>query len=186
MVGAAWHSPAGCLFSPGSSPGPSLMPPVWTGSGGSSGRTVGHTGAAGALCASLAGRTPGTSQRLLLGLRPDHFLVHDCWLHRRSPGAGVSSAWALAHDGAQPSCPAPRGLDPRDKQSVLGHRATWGLMACAVLGGLMGWVTGSLFQTLGRGSWSCNSCIRMPALPSAQEPVCPADRPSFPLRGVNT
>ncbi|XP_042117017.2 inositol-tetrakisphosphate 1-kinase isoform X3 [Peromyscus maniculatus bairdii] len=42
----------------GSSPGPSLMPPVWTGSGRSSGRTVGHTGVARGLCAPLAGRMP--------------------------------------------------------------------------------------------------------------------------------
>ncbi|XP_029413828.1 inositol-tetrakisphosphate 1-kinase isoform X3 [Nannospalax galili] len=41
----------------GSSPGPSLMPPVWTGSG-RSGRTVGHTGVAMGLCGSLAGRMP--------------------------------------------------------------------------------------------------------------------------------
>ncbi|XP_073923384.1 inositol-tetrakisphosphate 1-kinase isoform X3 [Castor canadensis] len=42
----------------GSSPGPSLMPPVWTGSGRSGGRTVGHTGVARGLCAQLAGRMP--------------------------------------------------------------------------------------------------------------------------------
>ncbi|KAF0873347.1 ITPK1 kinase, partial [Crocuta crocuta] len=42
----------------GSSPGPSLVPPVWTGSGRSGGRTVGHTGAARGLCAPVAGRTP--------------------------------------------------------------------------------------------------------------------------------
>ncbi|XP_004754852.1 inositol-tetrakisphosphate 1-kinase isoform X1 [Mustela nigripes] len=42
----------------GSSPGPSLVPPVWTGSGRSGGRTVGYTGAARGLCASLAGRMP--------------------------------------------------------------------------------------------------------------------------------
>uniref|UniRef100_A0A8D0N468 Inositol-tetrakisphosphate 1-kinase n=1 Tax=Sus scrofa TaxID=9823 RepID=A0A8D0N468_PIG len=41
----------------GSSPGPSLVPPAWTGSG-RSGRTVGHTGAARGLRAPLAGRTP--------------------------------------------------------------------------------------------------------------------------------
>ncbi|XP_076979518.1 inositol-tetrakisphosphate 1-kinase isoform X2 [Tamandua tetradactyla] len=41
----------------GSSPGPSLVPPVWTGSG-RSGRTVRHTGAAGGLCAPLAGKKP--------------------------------------------------------------------------------------------------------------------------------
>lgn len=34
------------------------MPPVWTGSGRSSGRTVGHTGVARGLCAPLAGRMP--------------------------------------------------------------------------------------------------------------------------------
>ncbi|XP_019488465.1 PREDICTED: inositol-tetrakisphosphate 1-kinase [Hipposideros armiger] len=51
-------SPAGCLFSPGSSPGPSLAPPVWTVSGRSCGRTVGHTRAARGPRAPLAGRTP--------------------------------------------------------------------------------------------------------------------------------
>ncbi|KAI4573240.1 hypothetical protein MJG53_020937 [Ovis ammon polii x Ovis aries] len=48
----------------GSSPGPSLVPPVWTGSGRSGRRTVGHTGAARGLRAPLAGKMPGTSQRL--------------------------------------------------------------------------------------------------------------------------
>ncbi|KAG3260485.1 inositol-tetrakisphosphate 1-kinase, transcript variant X1 [Ictidomys tridecemlineatus] len=42
----------------GSSPGPSLVPPVWTGSGRSSGRTVGHTRVARGLYAPLAGRMP--------------------------------------------------------------------------------------------------------------------------------
>ncbi|XP_072617285.1 inositol-tetrakisphosphate 1-kinase isoform X3 [Vulpes vulpes] len=42
----------------GSSPGPSLVPPVWTGSGRSGGRTVGYSGAARGLCAPLAGRMP--------------------------------------------------------------------------------------------------------------------------------
>ncbi|XP_069921654.1 inositol-tetrakisphosphate 1-kinase isoform X3 [Oryctolagus cuniculus] len=42
----------------GSSPGPSLVPPVWTGSGRSGGRPVGHTGAAGGLCGPLAGSMP--------------------------------------------------------------------------------------------------------------------------------
>uniref|UniRef100_A0A2K5TLZ1 Inositol-tetrakisphosphate 1-kinase n=1 Tax=Macaca fascicularis TaxID=9541 RepID=A0A2K5TLZ1_MACFA len=42
----------------GSSPGPSFMPPIWTGSGQSGRRTVGHTRAARGLCAPLVGRTP--------------------------------------------------------------------------------------------------------------------------------
>lgn len=53
------------------------MPPVWTGSDWSDGRTVGHSWAAGGLCASLAGSTPGTSQHLPAWPPPTSFLVHD-------------------------------------------------------------------------------------------------------------
>ncbi|XP_054986110.1 inositol-tetrakisphosphate 1-kinase isoform X1 [Sorex araneus] len=42
----------------GSPPGPSPVPPVWTGSGRSGGRTAGQHGAARGLSAPLAGRTP--------------------------------------------------------------------------------------------------------------------------------
>lgn len=84
--GTAWQSPAGCLFSSGSSPGPSLVPPVWTGSGRSSGRTVGHTGVARGLCAPLAGRMPGTSAPACLAL-PQSLPLHDrC-------GAAESRSW---------------------------------------------------------------------------------------------
>lgn len=147
-------SPAGCLFSPGSFPGPSLMPPVWTGSDWSDGRTVGHSWAAGGLCASLAGSTPGTSQRLPAWPPPTSFLVHDHGLAVVLVGAVGSqsrcpSAWALAHDGAQPPCPAFRGrVMPGGSQGVIG----------------------SLFQDLAPGL--CVRCFHsVPTLPSAREHV---------------
>lgn len=124
-MGVLDTSPAGCLFFPGSSPGPSLMPPVWTGSGRSSGRTVGHTGVARGLCAPLAGRMPGT-QRLPAWLCLNHFLVHD--FH----GAVESwSCWGLQQlqQAPEPSAHRPPasthlflclgGLGPRDDHCVL-------------------------------------------------------------------
>lgn len=106
--------PAGCLFSPGSSPGPSLVPPVWTGSGRSGGRTAGHAGAARGLCTALAGRTPGTSQRLPARPRPDCLLECDCRVAVAPEPVGASgsrrrcpAAWALVHGAARPSVPRP-------------------------------------------------------------------------------
>lgn len=129
-------SPAGCLFSPGSSPGPSLVPPVWTSSGRSGGRTVGHTGAARGLCASLAGRTPGTSQRLPAWPPPRSLPRARLW-RRRSPGAGEGRwqpeqvppdlALGTVVLSYGPFCPALRDLDPRDEQSVLGDGGHMGV-----------------------------------------------------------
>lgn len=63
LARALGSSLARYLFFPGSSPGPSLVSPVWTGSGRSSGRTAGLHRAARGLRAPLAGRTPGTCLR---------------------------------------------------------------------------------------------------------------------------
>lgn len=165
-------SPAGCLFSPGSSPGPSPMPPVWTGSGWSDRRTVGHSWAAGGLCASLAGSTPGTSQRLPAWPPPASFLVHD---------RGIAVVLELV--GLLPSrAGAPRpGPWPTMVLSipVLCSGAAWRLVAHVMLGG--SWrAIGSLFQVLAPGlCWRCLHPV--PTLPSAGEHV--SAWLTFPLPG---